>query len=132
MSYSNIYGFSQGYGLNTFDLSGLTPVPPAATAMYTPSLISMNGPQQTVQNIQASLLGSSGVGQYNLSVGSGMQGAGVCKNATDGGAVQCMDKAGMCQPPVNGRCPSQSLSVNQFNGTMAQQPAALSFSITRN
>ncbi len=48
-----------------------------------------------------------------------------CKNvlsASITGVAQCIDAQGMCHPPINNRCPAQSVTLNQMTGTVRRQP----------
>ena len=141
---SSVYGFNVGYSLSPIGLNEIPLI--REPELRNPSILTLNGPSISVPQIQRQLIdskslsGGVGVGQYNLSLNfvdslTAGQKSQQCRNLTStenpvaAGAAQCIDRQGFCSPPINMRCPANTVALNQFTNTLASQPSNMSFSI---
>jgi hypothetical protein len=135
MSSSSVYGFNPGYSLSSMSLSDVPSPRDVETfvhpSLYTPNILSLNHPAANVNRIQQSLNLAGSGGQYvaRVPLTAEMEKANqrdrdarpVCRNInssnlSSSGAAQCIDAQGFCRPPINMRCPPDSVFFNQFSG----------------
>jgi hypothetical protein len=136
----SIYGFNPGYSLSSMNLNEIPIV--QRQQQLIPSILSMNGPTLSLQQATAVINNkpSANVGQHNLSLSeptSSNTPQLKCRNlnldakAAGAGAAQCIDKEGLCYPPINMRCPVNTVFLDQFSGASAGTPSSISYSMMR-
>lgn len=132
----SIYGFNQGYGLSAMNLSDI-PSPShgpgtvrALNSLYTPNILTLNSPSANIAHVQQSLSLAGSSGQYNLNAAQKQLALAAaapppvrikCRNVNEtnldtSGSAQCIDTQGNCYPPINMRCPENSVFLDQFSG----------------
>ena len=133
----SIYGFNQGYGLSAMNLSDFPSASHGASStralsLYTPNILTLNNPPANIAHVQQTLSLAGSSGQYDLNVQQKKLALAAapaptrvrCRNVTRGGdldasgSAQCIDPQGNCHPPINMRCPENSVFLDQFSGLM--------------
>lgn len=136
----SIYGFNPGYSLSSMNLNEIPTV--QRHQQMTPSILSMNGPTLSIEQARGNISNSyrqnnnANVGQHNLSLaGASPPQTLKCRNlaldAKAAGAAQCIDKEGLCYPPINMRCPVNTVFVDQFTGSQGADPSTISYAMSR-
>ena len=138
----SIYGFNPGYSLSSMNLNEIPNVQQRQQQMI-PSILSMNGPTLSIEQARGNIGNSyrqnnnANVGQHNLSLASSPPQTLKCRNLTldenakASGAAQCIDKDGLCYPPINMRCPVNTVFFDQFTGRQGADPSTISYSMSR-
>ena len=130
----SIYGFNQGYGLSVMSLSDI-PSPsqnvgrrrPLSSSLYTPNILTLNGPPANVARVQQALSVAGSSNQYAQQKNMALMAAAApvgrvkCRNVNGTeldttGSAQCIDPQGNCRPPINMRCPKNTVFLDQFSG----------------